>query len=124
MNRKLAVIGLVFAAMLVVTNQSFAGARGKSFKIDVSDGTKAAVAFNAVGAGMLVHVPGSDVNGTYIEIGAGAVIPSLVIGVSVSSDYVGFFVARCTDPLAAAATMTGNGIGSTGAYSFKGAEKN
>lgn len=125
MMRKLAVAALTCVAMLLVTSESFAGARGKSFKIDVDDGTKAAVAFNAVGFGMLVHVPDADVPGTYFEVGNGILFPSFVLGVSVGGDYVGFFLARCADPLGANnATMTGSGIGTTGPYTFKGAEKN
>lgn len=123
MIRKFAMVGLAFVAMFLLADESFAGARGKSFKIDVSDGTKAAIAFNATGLGMTVHVPGADVPGTFIEIGDGTVIPSLVIGSSISSQYIGFFVARCSDPANAAATLTGNGLGTTGPYTFKGAEK-
>lgn len=125
MMRKLSMVAVAFAAMFLVSSESFAGVRGKSFKVDVSDGTKAAAAFNAIGVGMLVHVPGADVEGTYIEIGNGLLFPSFVFGASISGEYVGFLFARCSDPLGANnATMTGSGFGTTGVYTFKGAEKN
>ncbi len=124
MNRKFAMVGLTLAAMFLVTSESFAGARGKSFKIDVDDGSKAAAAFSDPGNDLLVHIDGSDVPGTYFEFGNGILFPSFVFGISVSDDYSGFFFARCTDPIAGDATMVGSGFGSTGEYTFKGAEKN
>ena len=121
MMRKMAVTGLMFAFVFAVAGNSFAGATGKSYKIDVSDGTKAAVAFDVNGTDMLVPTPGADVKGKYTELPPNGAI-SIVIGRSFSQDYLGFFVATQVQ-LLKPSTLTGYGIGTTGFYTFKGLQK-
>lgn len=121
MNRNLAVAGLMLAFVLATAGNSFAGATGNSYKIDVSDGTKAAVYFDVNGTTLHVHVPGADVEGRYAELPPNGAI-SIVIGNSFSSQYLGFFVATQSAVLAPS-TLTGWGLGSTGFYTFKGAVK-
>lgn len=123
MLRSLSVAGLAVLAVFAVADNSFAGVAGRSYKIDVSDGTKAAVAFDINGTDLLVHVPGADVGGTYTETPAGGLF-SVVIGSSFNKDYLGFFVATQWEiPLLSPSKLSGFGLGSTGYYTFKGAVK-
>lgn len=117
------VLAALGAAFLVTTaDQSYAGATGKSFTIEVSDGTDAAAAFDVNGT-VLVHVPGADVSARYVEFGAGILTPSFIFAFTISEDYSGFFFANCSDPLNDVATISGSGYGTTGAYTFVGVER-
>lgn len=123
MMRQLSVVGLTLVALFAATNNSFAGVAGRSYKIDVEDGTKAGIAFDINGTDMLVHVPGADVEGSYTETPPGGLF-SVVIGTSVSRDYLGFFVATQFEiPILVPSRLQGFGLGSTGFYQFKGAVK-
>ncbi len=121
MMRNVAVSGFVCALVLAAASNSYAAAAGNSYKIDVSDGTKAAVAFDGMTNAMLVHVPGADVAGTYREVGGNI---SIVIGTSVSKTYLGAFVAlQVGFGKVIPSTLTGFGLGTTGVYTFTGAVK-
>lgn len=108
--------------LVAMTDQSFAGATGKSFEVEVSDGTDAAAAFNPDGT-VLVHVPGADVTARYFEFGTGFFVPSTIFAIAITDEYAGFFFANCRDPLDELATINGSGFGTTGGYTFVGVEK-
>lgn len=124
MLRNLGLFVLVGAVVCALTSNSEAGARGNSFKVESSDGTKAGVAFDLI-AGVTVHTPDADVNGIYTET---ALTPP-VLGLSAVSaggfgdGYVGGFNALVIDFLVAPAQIYGVGVGSTGIYFFAGTEK-
>jgi hypothetical protein len=122
-----AVLGLFVFGATAATSE--AGARGRSFKVEATDGTDAGIAFDGafILPGMVVHTPDGDFNGNYVEIGGGFLIPSPVIGFASDNGYVGIFLATVVDrtPLRpGTATINGTLIGTTGVFGFRGLARN
>ncbi len=132
MLRNLGLMALVSVVVCSMASISEAGAAGRSFKVESSDGTKAGVAFLnpllvlAGGPGkVVVHTPDGDVNGVYNE--PAALFVTTVTAGAFDNGYIGTFNAIVLDfqPLKpGTALIFGVGVGSTGVYTFSGTAKN
>ena len=126
MLRQLAVAALAVAAVFAMTDSSFASVKGRSYRVEASDGTNAGVFFDKNGTDMTVHVPGADIKGKYTEAGDAI---SVVNGSHVGLDYLGSFVGvqieiKLGNIVLVPSQMQGFGIGTTGIYTFKALAKN
>lgn len=126
MLRQLAVAGLAVVAVFAMTDNSFASVKGRSYRVETSDGVNAGIFFDNNGTNMTVHVPGADIKGTYTE--AGDTI-SVVNGSHVGLDYLGSFVGlqveiKLGNIVLVPSQMQGIGFGTTGIYTFKALAKN